>query len=914
MRVLFLISAFLLIYIGAYSQANTTNNNTVVVKIKSYAHKSSTTELFSDFKQVTNDEIQNIEPFINSSQRKKQIIPKKYDLSSIYKITIKNSHNLNKIISKLNKLTDVIYAEPYPIAHVFDSPNDPLNGNQYYIQNTKVFEAHEICKGDTNIVIGIVDSGVDLLHEDLKDNYKYNYNDPINNIDDDGDGYVDNYYGWDVADKDPNPQSLVNIHGESNYHGTKVAGMASASTNNNIGISSMGYKTKLMPIKAMDASGNISAGYEGIVYAADHGCAIINCSWGNNVYSQFAQDVINYAAIYRGCLIVAAAGNTVAATDDRPDTWFYPASYNNVLSVAATGPTDERWSGSSYGIKVDVSAPGEGTYSTKQLNTYGAGSGTSYASPLVAGLAGLIKAHNPHFTQKQLTEQIRITSDNIDTIPENTYYSNQLGYGRINAFRALTIDYLPSLRIDSIKVTSNKKANLLNGDTLSVSFIATNYLAQATNTTIRLTSNSEHLTPIKNIISTGALNTFEMVSNTTIPFTFALNENIPYNEKIWLKFEMKDQGYDDYQIFELPINKDFITITEKDISTTLTSNGKIGYANRLEELGIGLEYKGNNLLSDAGIILGRSSTLMVSSLYDVEDFTPKTLVDTLRTPEGILMSQSEFYSNSELGIDINITHTALFPNENDLQSTIIHLYNLKNPGTESVDQLKMSQFIDWDINYSYSNKVDFLANLNMAYTYSTGNNITYAGICLLNNMSTIPYGFDLSIFGGGVDITQGFGNDLKWITMTNRRDSAGNNTSGLDVASMLTTDFFNIDSGDSIEIAFAHIIGNNLNEIALKAETLIENYNKISDVQQRVNSLKVYPNPASNTLYIQCENAEYAYITIYDQHGKIIKTYKKESAVNNLVINIELLESGIYFINLATNKNSTTTKFIKIAQ
>ncbi|RLD77529.1 MAG: hypothetical protein DRJ10_11775, partial [Bacteroidetes bacterium] len=475
---------FLLNNIAA--QEPTYIDNTIVIKIKPNTKgKIKKEKTIEQIERLINNDIDKITPLFKNFNTGKKLIPAQFDLSNIYKIKLKNSQNLISHIIELNRLESIEYAELYPIAYIFDTPNDPKISSQYYLNKIKAFEAHQISKGDTNIVIGIVDTGVDLLHEDLKDNYKYNYADPINNIDDDMDGYVDNYYGWDVANDDSNPQSHVNIFGETNYHGTKVSGMASAVTNNNIGIASIGYKTKILPIKVMDSTGRIVAGYEGIIYAADHGCDIINCSWGSNSPSKFAQDAINYATQYKNCLIVAAAGNKSAAIDGRPDTWFYPASYNNVLSVAATGTNDIRWNGSSYATTVDVSAPGENVFFTKQFNSYGTGYGTSYAAPLVAGLAGLIKAQRPELTNKQISEQIRVTSDIIDTLSENSYYSKQLGYGRINAHRALSINDMPAVRIDSFEIIANNISTQIAGDTLQVIFTATNYLAQVTNTVIR---------------------------------------------------------------------------------------------------------------------------------------------------------------------------------------------------------------------------------------------------------------------------------------------------------------------------------------------------------------------------------------------------------------------------------------------
>lgn len=909
MKYIIAITLFLLTIISISAQESHFLKNIIIVRLQPNSElKSSNSVVINNIKQTIGTNIKEITPMFNGFNTKKQLIPEQYNLSNIYKITLNSNNNYNNVINNIRRLNGIKYAEPYPISIIFEEPNDPLISHQYYLENIKAIEAHEYSEGDTNIVIGIVDSGVDLLHEDLKDNYKYNYNDPINNIDDDMDGYVDNYYGWDIADNNNNPQSITN------HHGTRVAGMASAVNNNNIGIYSIGYKTKILPIKAMDISGSIVAGYEGIVYAADHGCDIINCSWGSNFPSQFAQDVINYAAEYRNCLIVAAAGNKSAAIDERPDTWWYPASYDNVLSVAASGSNDLHWTGTSYATTVDVCAPGENVYSTDYNNTYKNGSGTSYAAPIVAGLAGLLKAQNPELTQQQLTAQIRITSDNIDTIPDNVFYSKQLGYGRINALKTLTINNLPSINIDSFKITTNSNLALLNGDTLQVTFSATNILSQATNTTIRLVTDSDYIVPINNFFSTGKLQTFESTNNTLSPLLFEIKPGMPYNEKVWFTFEMKDEGYNDYKIFETILNLDYFNLHENDIETTLTSNGKLGHTHD-DNFGIGLTYKeSENLMNYGGIIVGLERDQIASALFDIEEFTTTNIIDTTRNNENNLVGITSFTSNPETNVSINITQSTLADTSDLMESTVVYLYNLHNNNSYSIENIKLSQFVDWDLNYRSQNRVNFVDDLNLIYTYSYGNEVLYAGICLLNKISSIPYGFDLIAGGnGGIDITSGFSNELKWFTMTNDRPQAGYGDYNINVANMLTTDYFDILPYDTVEIAFAHIIGDNYNDLITKTIKVKELYTKPSSINNfYVGKIKIFPNPTNSKLNI-FSNEYYSEVTveIHDQMGKL-QLVNKYYNTKNILLDIKKLDAGIYILNYKTKYKIHTSKFIKI--
>jgi subtilisin family serine protease len=907
--------AFIFLTITSFTivaQNSKFNNTTIVVKIK-LSHFSKNGEYVLNYiNNIFYDKKIEVEPVFKHFDNKKLNIPKCYNLSCFYKIKFDNKTDLQPVLAKLNNFENIEYAEPYPISIVFDQPDDPYQQYQYYLQKIKAFDAFDVTHGNSNIVIGIVDSGFDMLHEDLKDNFKYNYGDTINNIDDDMDGYIDNYYGWDVADNNMNPQSLENIHGAVNYHGTRVAGLASAVTANEIGIAGVGYKTKILPVKAMDSTGYIVAGYEGIVYAADHGCNIINCSWGSNFPSKFAQEVINYAVEYRNCLIVAAAGNKNAAVDGRPDTRWYPASYNNVLSVAATSADDILWSGSSFAPTVDVCAPGQNIYSTYQFSSYKTGSGTSYAAPITAGVAALLKAVMPKLTSKQLAAQIRITSDIIDTIPENEYYTKQMGYGRINAYRAVTVTDLPAIEIDSFCVTTNKNNTLLSGDTLYVSFSAQNLLAQVSNTVIRVTTNSEFIEPVNNFFNTGDLKTLESVNNFDSPMIFKVNSAIPSNSIIRFVFEMNANGYDDFAILEDTINLNYVNISSNGIATTFTSNGRIGFADAENKMGEGLVYKNVNLLNNSGVIVATSSSDMASALFDVNNFITTKNIDTI-TVSSEITGTTKYETNDETLLNIEIIQTSIIPIIDNNQTSVIHIYKLYDKEQNTIKKLKLAQFINWDLYNAKANKAGYNSELNLFYTYTSGNQVLYAGMCLLNNnISAVPYGFDLISGGnGGIDITQGFSNDLKWIAMTNSRPQAGSNGDTINIATLLTSDYFNIDGDDTVEIAFAEIIGDNYNDLISKTIAIKNSYNAVGVFSKYIEQISLYPNPVNNILNIETSTVSgNLKIDIYNESGQLVftsKFYKKR----DISIDVSNLKESIYIIKINDGKNIAISKFIK---
>ncbi|MEM9887923.1 MAG: S8 family serine peptidase [Bacteroidota bacterium] len=329
-------------------------------------------------------------------------------LKRTLRFSIPNEVSIDAIIESLSSLEEVEYAEPVPIYELTYTPND-LGGNstgaQWYLHRINAKQAWDVTRGD-NIVVAVVDNAFQLNHPDLAGNF---------------------VAGRDVADNDNNP----NIPNTSFTHGTHVAGLVGASTDNGLGIASIGYNIDVMPIKATRSSyppNFITNGYEGITWAAQNGADVINCSWGGGGYSTTGQNVIN-TAHNLGAVIVASAGNGSSSSPS------YPAAYNHIISVASTYTSDQKSNFSNYGTWVDIAAPGQNIRSTLPLNTYGNMSGTSMAAPIVAGLCGLILSADPSMSSLSVEQCLENTADNIDAA--NPSYIGQLGAGRINAYQAV---------------------------------------------------------------------------------------------------------------------------------------------------------------------------------------------------------------------------------------------------------------------------------------------------------------------------------------------------------------------------------------------------------------------------------------------------------------------------------------------
>lgn len=306
------------------------------------------------------------------------------------------------LVSRLKRNPNVAYAEPERVMSLFAIPNDPYYGTQWGHGRIQSSSGWNISKGASAVKIGVVDTGIDRNHPDLMGRY---------------------VEGYDFVRRDSVPNDE---HG----HGTHVAGIAAATGNNGAGVAGVGWYTKILAAKVLggDGTGTDLDVSRGIIWSADKGAAVINLSLGNYYYSQAVADAVKYAQ-GKGALIVAAAGN------DGLDFPSYPAALPGVVGVAATDRYDSRAWFSNYGSYVDISAPGVDIYSTWPGSDYASLSGTSMASPFVAGAAAVVKAKYPAFTAGQVWDRLGFGANDIGIRGKDQY----TGYGRLNLFRALAI-------------------------------------------------------------------------------------------------------------------------------------------------------------------------------------------------------------------------------------------------------------------------------------------------------------------------------------------------------------------------------------------------------------------------------------------------------------------------------------------
>lgn len=319
------------------------------------------------------------------------------------------------------------------LAQATVEPNDPNWPQQWALPRIGAPAAWDIVTSTSPITIAIIDSGIALTHPDLASQLWSNPGEiPGNSLDDDSNGMVDDVHGWHYFhDSAYNPHEDANVQ-DDHGHGTHVAGIAAAATNNDLGIAGLAWNGRLMAVKVMDSYG--TAWYSdiiaGIGYAADNGARVINLSLGGSNDSPTLCAAAAYAH-QKGALLVAAAGNSGGPV-------LYPAACADVLAVGAIDQTDRRWDGSNRGPELALMAPGVDIYSTWYAaalaeDTYLTKTGTSMAAPHVAGAAALVWSRWPEWDNVAVSRQITLTTADRGAPGWDPEY----GWGRLDACTAV---------------------------------------------------------------------------------------------------------------------------------------------------------------------------------------------------------------------------------------------------------------------------------------------------------------------------------------------------------------------------------------------------------------------------------------------------------------------------------------------
>ncbi|RSK33899.1 S8 family peptidase [Hymenobacter metallilatus] len=837
--------------------------------------------------------------------------PVAVDLSRVYEVQLPAAAPVEAACQVLRKTGAVVYAEPLYSYPPLYQPNDPLAdstraGGQYHLKNIRAYRAWDVTRGDTSLTIAIIDGGTRLTHEDLARQIQVNRRDPPDGLDNDQDGYVDNYYGWDFADNDNDPTREAN-----SVHGILVAGCAAAAPDNGKGIAGVGFRCRFLPLKIYPSSPGTGAfaGYEAIVYAADHGCQVINLSWGGaGGRSQFEQDVITYAAINHDAVVIAAAGNTPADLD------FYPASYDHVVSVATLTPTDERSTNATFSRRVDLSAPGTQILTTlgNTDSDYFAVGGSSFAAPLVAGAAGLVRTRFPRYTAAQVAAQLRRTTDNVDALPGNVAYAGRIGSGRLNVLRAVTEAGQHSARVVARTFAPQRRA-YAPGDTLRLAVQVQNLLQPLTNLTVTLTSLSPHLLVRQGTFAAGPLATLERRTNTAAPFRLAVAAGVPLNTRAVIRYRMQDAatGYQEDQYETILLNPDYVVLDANNLTLTLTSRGNLGYDGLGSDIGEGVSYQqGAPLLAEGGLLVATSATRVSDNIRNDRRGADTDFQTQLRA---FLRTQPLRADQEALGllrdslptltrgrtVGVRIRQQAYAWATAPHRDYVLLEYRVTNLTPDTLRPLHLGLFLDWDLpGEGGRNVVEWDAARRLHYLYDPAAPRQYAGVRHLGGGQVTAYALNNQApTGSPVRLADGFSTAEKFLTLSNGTQSARLLTA-TDASQVTGAVLAGLAPADSVVVTFAVLAAPSLAQLQQAADAAASRYQQLLPTRSpRAAGLALYPNPTTGLAQLTLPAGTVA-VQVLSAVGQVVATYAAPAA--RLQLDVRGYAAGVYIVHIQT--------------
>jgi subtilisin family serine protease len=739
-------------------------------------------------------------------------------IANIVVITTTQAIDPRMISRKLASRSDVVYAEPLPIQELIGTPNDPLATSQYYLAKVRASEAWDVLPDRPPVVVGIVDTGIDTTHPDLNANVWRNPGESgrdaqnrdrrSNGVDDDGNGFVDDWFGWDFVGADGASPDNSPLPGHP--HGTHVGGTVAAVINNDMGVAGVGDKIKVLAVKVGRDDPNarsVERTSDGILYAAAVGATVINCSFGSSSASFADLDVINEARAL-GALVVAAAGN------DGTDQGFYPAAHPPVLSVAATNEDDERAFFSNYHYTVDVAAPGQSILSTVAGGSYDYYDGTSMASPIVAAIAGMTKLMDPTLTPDQLRASVKANVDNIDTL--NISFIGRLGSGRVNALASALRTQKKFAEMASYAIEDVDGDGLFTADDeIEITVTVANILAPLVNGRIRATPAPSNFQPIYTIADA---NLGPMVTDDTVAaskaITMRLPSDLPLNGDLAILISIYDGdtliGRD---LISTTVNPSYRTFSHNDVLLTVNSEGNIGYNDYPENAqGEGFRHRGyRSLLFEGGFLIGTSPTYLpnvvrgANSSYRDYSFE---YIDVIRTgvdPATNLSGATAFFSdsNDRYNLGVSVRERVLQPTVDSLRSTTFVIYDITNISDSTITGLHAAMFMDWDLGEAgESDGCAWDRVHGMGIIQNTKNpSIPTIGVAMLSPLLQDFHAIDNAGDGFAPGIYDNFLRAEKWMMMSS--GIARTNSRITDVSVMIGAGPFNLQSKATQQIVFA---------------------------------------------------------------------------------------------------------------
>lgn len=847
-----------------------------------------------------------------------------FGLKRVLRLELARSADIEPLLNVLRELPGTEYAEPQPKRNfngssgkdserrVANVPTDPLYPDQYFYPLMQAPSAWDLTRGDPSVVVAVVDNGCDIEHPDLNANIWINSGEiPDNGLDDDDNGFIDDVNGWDFqdGDNDPNPAS-----GAQDAHGTHTSGLVAALMNNGRGVVGMASSCTLMPVRAGEG-GSIYYGIEGILYAAHNGADVISLSWGGPGSSSYEQDVISDAQL-QGCLIIAAAGNEHSSEPH------YPAGYDGVMAVANTSPNDVLFEQSNYGTWIDVCAPGVSILSLMP-DGYGLSTGTSMSTPLVAGVAALIKSLHPDWDADHIFSQILYTTDDITA--KNPSYVGMIGTGRVNAYRAVA-ETAPGLQIVDLSFSETSgdfDGRLDPGESANVILSLLNNGSSTSDVQVTLSSSDAAVQINQGYWTFPTFNGGETLSNTTQPFQIYIQPWAQENDQVELNFSVQSENYYTAVLSQsIWIAPTFADQDTGNVILTMTDFGAFGYYNYMhdEYNGSGFRYpaEGSNALYLGSLMAGISADQVSDCAYggdypnyrfdwQVTDtgelmITPGTAADQ----EGVAVYQdSRAPLANQVGLEVT-QHSYAWANP-PYDDFVLLSFTLQNISGSPLENLYVGFYTDWDLIDYDDNEANWDADNALGYVYNDqplAPNTRYYGTCLLSdtpasyrviNDQVIPYQSSITDAQKYQFMSEGF-------VQTSSSGPA-------DQATLLSAGPFSLSIGDSVDVAFAILGGENLSDLQANAAAALEKWNAIQvysagspePTSPSFAIVSVFPRPANDALRLRffLPGPGNVILTLIDPLGRTLpvsNAWYPQAGSYDISLNRWTGASGIYFI------------------
>lgn len=813
--------------------------------------------------------------------------------------------------SKLSRsCSDIELAEPYII---FDYqgkfiPNDTYIDKQAMFEIMQVFDAFDIFEGDSSVVIGISDTGVKQDHVDLINSLWHNPNEiPDNGIDDDNNGYIDDWNGYNFGWQYDNTQPGNTLSEQE--HGTGVAGIAGATTNNGIGIAGLAFNCKIFPMKtAINGYSGSFFSYESLIYSAIMGFDVVNCSWGSFTYSCVFQSIIDYAVSRDVALVVSAGnhGNT---------TLFYPAACQGVLSVGVTTPGDTLKSSSAYGTFVRIVAPGDGTLTTSNKGNYGYFGNTSAAAPIVAAAVGLIRAKHPELSALQALELARISTDDISEFnPSKKLYIP----GRINFLKAVTTEPFSTPSVVPKKAiyfnTENIEIERFNAkDTVKMKIDCFNYLGAASDLTCKLSVVNDNSGVLHILDSIVNISEVRQNSKTTISeFKFIVEKQS--TKTFFFRIDLSDgKNYKDFFLISFIPTLRYNNFSSDSIKFSACDNGRIGfYDTPNNKEGIGFTFKDDcNILNEGSLMVSENQNRLVNQARGVDkqvdnDFATVKQFILPNENIGIFADDS---ASADQKIDIEISNE--ITTYKGKCPCVKFDIRIKNKSEIPLKRLAAGYFLDWDIGEDKTeNYVSFEKSKNILLVSRTGN-YPFIAHYVESKEKIEPQlaSFDLNNY-----VENGFSKKDK-ISLLN----SGTNRIyefGQDIGTVIGARFVeNINANDEKSFSLLICCSDDYDKAIEYIESIKDSTSSSVEEISNIEGLAIYPNPAENIAVFEINMAKEtkAEIKIYSLIGELVASVCNKvytAGLHRISFDASNLANGVYNIVLSSGSKKASTFMI----